>query len=45
LPNANTSGTDPLIIAALLGYSHYMDRKANTGKHIAIVAEDASTSA
>ena len=32
----------PLIIAALLGYSHYMDRKANTGKHIAIVAEDAA---
>ena len=32
----------PLLIAALLGYSHYMDRKANTGKHIAIVAEDAA---
>jgi ABC-2 type transport system permease protein len=32
----------PLLIAALLGFSHYMDRKANTGKHIAIVAEDAA---
>jgi ABC-2 type transport system permease protein len=32
----------PLLIAALLGFSHYMDRKANTGKHIAIVAGDAS---
>jgi ABC-2 type transport system permease protein len=31
----------PLLIAALLSFSHYMDRKANTGKHIAIVAEDA----
>jgi ABC-2 type transport system permease protein len=30
----------PLLIAALLGYSHYMDRKANTGKHIVIVADD-----
>jgi ABC-2 type transport system permease protein len=32
----------PLLIAALLGFSHYMDRKANTGRHIAIVAEDAT---
>ena len=32
----------PLLIAALLAFSHYMDRKANTGKHIAIVAEDAT---
>jgi ABC-2 type transport system permease protein len=31
-----------LLIAALLAFSHYMDRKANTGKHIAIVAEDAT---
>jgi len=31
----------PLLISALLGYSSYMDRKANTGKHIAIVADDA----
>jgi ABC-2 type transport system permease protein len=31
----------PLLVAALLAYSHYMDRKAGTGKHIAIVAEDA----
>lgn len=30
----------PLLIAALLAFSHYMDHKANTGKHIAIVAED-----
>ncbi|MGA2652763.1 MAG: ABC transporter permease [Terracidiphilus sp.] len=32
----------PLLIAALLTFSHYMDRKANTGRHIAIVAEDAA---
>jgi ABC-2 type transport system permease protein len=32
----------PLLIAALLAFSHYMDRKANTGRHIAIVAEDAT---
>jgi len=32
----------PLLIAALLGFSHYMDRKANTGKHIAIVGQDAA---
>jgi len=32
----------PLLIAALLSFSHYMDRKANTGRHIAIVAEDAA---
>lgn len=31
----------PLLIVALLVFSHYMDRKANTGKHIAIVADDA----
>jgi len=32
----------PLLIAALLAFSHYMDRKANAGRHIAIVADDAS---
>jgi len=32
----------PLLIAALLAFSQYMDRKANTGRHIAIVAEDAA---
>ena len=32
----------PLLIVALLAFSHYMGRKAGTGKHIAIVAEDAS---
>jgi ABC-2 type transport system permease protein len=32
----------PLLIAALLAFSHYMDHKANAGKHIAIVAEDAA---
>ena len=31
----------PLLVAALLGFSHYMDSKANTGRHIAIVADDA----
>ncbi|MGB9406997.1 MAG: ABC transporter permease [Terracidiphilus sp.] len=31
----------PLLIAALLAFSHYMDHKAGTGKHIAIVADDA----
>jgi ABC-2 type transport system permease protein len=30
----------PLLIAALLGFSHYMERKANLGGRIAIVAED-----
>jgi ABC-2 type transport system permease protein len=30
----------PLLIAALLSFSNYMDHKANTGKHIAIVAQD-----
>jgi ABC-2 type transport system permease protein len=30
----------PLLIAALLTFSHYMDRKANTGMHIVIVADD-----
>ncbi len=32
----------PLLVAALLAFSHYMDHKANTGKHIAIVADDAA---
>jgi ABC-2 type transport system permease protein len=32
----------PLLIAALLAFSYYMDHKANTGKHIAIVADDAA---
>ena len=32
----------PLLIAALLGFSYYMDRKVNIGKHIAIVAQDAA---
>jgi ABC-2 type transport system permease protein len=32
----------PLIIAALLAFSHYMDRKAGKGKHIEIVAQDAA---
>ncbi|MGD0890030.1 MAG: ABC transporter permease [Terracidiphilus sp.] len=32
----------PLLIAALLGFSNYMGHKANTGKHIAIVADDAA---
>ena len=32
----------PLLVAALLAFSHYMDHKANTGRHIAIVAEDAA---
>jgi ABC-2 type transport system permease protein len=32
----------PLLIAALLAYSSYIGRKASTGKHIAIVADDAS---
>ncbi len=31
----------PLLIAALLSFSYYMDHKANTGRHIAIVADDA----
>ncbi len=31
----------PLLIAALLAFSHYMDHKAGTGKHIVIVADDA----
>jgi len=30
----------PLILAALLVFTYYMDNKANTGKHIAIVADD-----
>jgi ABC-2 type transport system permease protein len=30
----------PLLIAALLGFSHYMERKANVGGRVAIVAED-----
>jgi ABC-2 type transport system permease protein len=32
----------PLLIAALLAFSSYFGHKANTGKHIAIVADDAS---
>jgi len=32
----------PLLIAALLAFSHYMDRKAGKGKHIEIVAQDAA---
>ncbi|MGO9336914.1 MAG: ABC transporter permease [Terracidiphilus sp.] len=32
----------PLLIAALLGFSHYMDLKAGKGKHIEIVAQDAA---
>jgi ABC-2 type transport system permease protein len=32
----------PLLMAALLAFSNYMGHKANTGKHIAIVAEDAA---
>jgi ABC-2 type transport system permease protein len=32
----------PLFIAALLAFSYYMDHKAGTGKHIAIVADNAS---
>jgi len=32
----------PLLMAALLAFSSYMGHKANTGKHIAIVAEDAA---
>src|ERR1035438_4579110 len=31
----------PLLIAALLAFSHYIDHKAGKGKHIAIVAQDA----
>jgi ABC-2 type transport system permease protein len=31
----------PLLVAALLAFSHYMNHKANGGKHIAIVADDA----
>jgi ABC-2 type transport system permease protein len=32
----------PLLLAALLAYSYYMGHKAGTGKHIAIVADDAT---
>ena len=32
----------PLLIGALLGFSSYVGHKATTGKHIAIVANDAS---
>ena len=32
----------PLLIVALLGFSHYMNHKAGTGEHIAIVADDAA---
>jgi ABC-2 type transport system permease protein len=31
----------PLLIAALLAFSYYMGHKANSGRHIAIVADDA----
>jgi ABC-2 type transport system permease protein len=31
----------PLLVAALLSFSYYMGHKANTGRHIAIVADDA----
>jgi ABC-2 type transport system permease protein len=31
----------PVVFAALLAFSHYMEHKANTGRHIAIVANDA----
>lgn len=30
----------PLLIAALLGFSYYLDHKANTGRHFALVAND-----
>jgi ABC-2 type transport system permease protein len=32
----------PLLIAAMLAFSYYMDHKAGTGKHIVIVADNAS---
>jgi ABC-2 type transport system permease protein len=32
----------PLLIAALLAFSYYMDHKAGTGKHIAVVSDDAA---
>jgi ABC-2 type transport system permease protein len=32
----------PLLVAALMAFTNYMDHKANTGKHIAIVADDVS---
>lgn len=32
----------PVLIAALLGFSHFMDKKAGKGKHIAIFAQDLS---
>ncbi len=35
----------PLLIAALLAFSHYLDRKAGKGEHIAIVAQDAHLAA
>jgi ABC-2 type transport system permease protein len=31
----------PLLVAALIAFSHYMGHKANAGRHIAIVADDA----
>ena len=31
----------PLLIAALLAFSYYMGHRANAGRHIAIVADDA----
>jgi len=30
----------PVLIAALLGFSHFMDQKAGKGKHIAVFAQD-----
>jgi ABC-2 type transport system permease protein len=32
----------PLLVAALLAFSHYMEHKAGAGKHIAIVADNAA---
>jgi len=32
----------PVLIAAMLGFSHFMDQKAGKGKHIAIFAQDVS---
>ena len=32
----------PLLLAAMLAFSYYMGHKAGTGKHIAIVADDAT---
>ena len=32
----------PVLIAAMLGFSHFMEQKAGKGKHVAIVAQDAA---